>query len=69
MVKCQRGLFVRSDQASLEVIRQMNMTNPFIQLDINNEYLFCSGISKSELESEVFSRLRNAERPKENSKR
>ncbi|KAK9172310.1 TFIIH subunit TTDA/Tfb5 [Cryptosporidium meleagridis] len=65
MVTCQRGLFVQSDPVSLEVIKQMNMSKPFIQYLIDEETVVCSGITSKELETEFFKRLRNAERPKE----
>ncbi|KAH8582298.1 REX1 DNA repair domain-containing [Cryptosporidium sp. chipmunk genotype I] len=65
MVTCQRGLFVQSDPASLVVIKQMNMARPFIQYQIDEETVVCSGITSKELKAEFFKRLRNAERPKE----
>lgn len=44
-----------SDPVSLEVIKQINMTNPFIQYHIDEETVICSGITSKELEVSFLS--------------
>lgn len=43
-----------SDPVSLEVIRQMDMSKPFIQYQIDEETIICSGITSKELEVSFF---------------